>query len=202
MFFQDSLEHPYVFDFNFLTFLCFILVFRIFKGFYCDLKWFLIPLAIAFPLYFSKSPHMTWMQKHHLWIFSKNVIKASRYALSFFCFFLVNLLLQLCFDLPLVLHRVYIFIYLLFILMVALGGIDTYYVYSSSVHVGFYLISLWFDEAQIWIKRPTIMHLKTGIHLSNCHHSSLFIRNTVVAVMLVFNFYFHFFLSEHSKDAY
>ena len=86
--------------------------------------------------------------------------------------------------------------------MVALGGIDTYYVYSCSVHVGFYLISLWFDEAQIWIKRPTIMHLKTGIHLSNCHHSSLFIRNTVVAVMLVFNFYFHFFLSEHSKDAY
>ena len=72
---------------KFLTFLCFILVFRIFRGFYCDLKWFLIPLAIAFPLYFSKSPHMTWMQKHHLWMFSKNVIKASRYALSFFWFF-------------------------------------------------------------------------------------------------------------------
>lgn len=113
----------------------------------------------------------------------------------------MNLLLQLCFDLPLVLHRVYVFIYLLFILMVALGCIDTYHVYSSSVHVGFYLISLWFDEAQIWIKRPIIIHLKTGIRLSNCNHSSLFIRNTVVAVMLVFNFYSHFFLSVHSKDA-
>ena len=71
-------------------------------------------------------------------------------------FFLVNLLLQLCFDLPLVLHRVYVFIYLLFIIY--LNGGSWWHWYLSCV---FIFSACWILPEKFMVWRGSNLDKKT-----------------------------------------